>query len=281
MRTFPALALVALAISCGGCPPEEVKCLHQGETHEVGDVFAAGDGCNQCLCNEQGNVVCSAVQCQLDGGTAEGGGEDGGAVVDGSADAADIGPITNVVVPYPQESCSVVSVNAAAPTGALVPGDVVVVTAASYPPPTPGGSVARVDWSLVRAPAGSHAFAFNRVGTETALRSNNLQGADLAGTYALRAVLTDDAGATAVHDCKLAFQPTHSFYAELVWDTVNSDLDIRAIKQGADGHYCSQSPHRPAEPGLTEPCRKFLQTLAPAHWCSWKGRGVRVRTVAQ
>ena len=42
---------------------EEETCEWNGETYQVGDTFPAGDGCNSCHCNEDGEVSCTLLAC--------------------------------------------------------------------------------------------------------------------------------------------------------------------------------------------------------------------------
>src|SRR5438477_8726780 len=44
-----------------------VFCFFMGQTHAAGDQFAAGDGCNFCTCDVDGQVQCSTDPCG-DGG---------------------------------------------------------------------------------------------------------------------------------------------------------------------------------------------------------------------
>jgi hypothetical protein len=60
MATIMAMAgLVASA-----CADDE-SCDWEGETYEVGDVWPAGDGCNSCACDDDGEVSCTLVACEV------------------------------------------------------------------------------------------------------------------------------------------------------------------------------------------------------------------------
>lgn len=66
-RLFLALAFVLLALP--GCEDElaEPTCDVGGELHGDGEVFPAGDGCNTCACNPDGDTPgqfqCSLLDC--------------------------------------------------------------------------------------------------------------------------------------------------------------------------------------------------------------------------
>lgn len=230
-------AFCLLATSCGDCGggEETDECVYNNTHHQVGAVFAKGDDCNQCTCGEGGAVSCTNVVCHPDGGTPG----DGGTGDTGGDAAWDAGPATNEVVPIPDTECVITSINGAPASAAIKPGDIVGVSAASYPAPTGGASVTQVDWSLALAPAGSHALVDPRRSVETTLASaTGLTGVDLGGTYVLRALVMDDTSATASHDCKLEVTPTESFYVELVWDANQADIDLHVSKKDGQGRYC-------------------------------------------
>lgn len=57
------LAIVVALCACGGGKGGGVFCVFGGETHEPGDVFPAGDGCNSCECGTDGEVTCTEIAC--------------------------------------------------------------------------------------------------------------------------------------------------------------------------------------------------------------------------
>jgi hypothetical protein len=70
------LMLIAIGV-VGGCEHGEggaIFCLRDGEVHQPGDFFPAGDGCNFCSCESNGDVTCSTDTCNNDGGIRDGGG---------------------------------------------------------------------------------------------------------------------------------------------------------------------------------------------------------------
>lgn len=38
-------------------------CYYGGQTYQSGDTFPNVDGCNRCLCNENGTVACTDTNC--------------------------------------------------------------------------------------------------------------------------------------------------------------------------------------------------------------------------
>lgn len=62
------LTFLLVAITVAGCDERGSRptCDDDGVTHEVGDVWPAGDGCNSCTCTESG-AACTRLAC-LDGG---------------------------------------------------------------------------------------------------------------------------------------------------------------------------------------------------------------------
>ena len=244
------VVVLAASCDCGG-GEETDECVYNSTHYQVGAVFSKGDDCNQCTCGAGGAVSCTSVTCNPDGGTGDGGAGDGSAADTGW----DAGPATNEVVPIPDTDCVVTSINGAPASAAIKPGDVVGVSAASYPAPTSGATVTQVDWSLALAPAGSHALVDPRRSVETTLVSaTGLTGVDLGGTYVLRALVMDDTSATASHDCKIEVTPVESFYVELVWDRSQSDVDLHVTKKDADGAFCLGGLQDPVSGTLGHTC---------------------------
>ena len=62
----PLIAMVALGCTEHG-KGGGVFCSFMGMTHAPGDIFPAGDGCNSCSCDGDGNVDCTTEFC-IDGG---------------------------------------------------------------------------------------------------------------------------------------------------------------------------------------------------------------------
>jgi hypothetical protein len=68
MRTL-VVVVVLFAIGCnehgeGGA----VFCLRDGVAIPAGESFSAGDGCNFCTCDQDGDISCSNDDCNGDGG---------------------------------------------------------------------------------------------------------------------------------------------------------------------------------------------------------------------
>lgn len=68
--------LLAILVIVGTACTEHGKgggvfCQFMGDVHQVGDQFPAGDNCNTCSCDIDGNVVCTDMGC-IDGGLPDG-----------------------------------------------------------------------------------------------------------------------------------------------------------------------------------------------------------------
>lgn len=256
------------------CPPEHVDegCSYRGRNYQLGEIFAAADGCNQCLCAAGGNVGCSERVCGdggtdaglLDGAAADRASDAGRVDSGGAHDSAfpDLPSRPNEVVPFPATACEILTVNGQAPAGPPAPGDAIVVSAANLPAPTAGAAVAQVQWSLVRAPPGSRTGLRSSAGFTTslgrlALASTHLdsrQGPDLAGSYVLRAVLTDDRGGVATHSCHLEVRPHQALYLELSWDRQLDNVDLHLARRDSANRYCAVGVLPQLLTGLAEPC---------------------------
>ena len=74
MRILLAISLVAFLAS--GCDDDEpaaaAVCVYQDQTYADGELFPAGDGCNSCKCNPDGQspgkLGCSLRHCDPDAG---------------------------------------------------------------------------------------------------------------------------------------------------------------------------------------------------------------------
>jgi hypothetical protein len=68
MKTKPGLMIAMMmamaALVASACDDEET-CEWDGQTYDVGETFPAGDGCNSCHCNEDGEVTCTLLACPL------------------------------------------------------------------------------------------------------------------------------------------------------------------------------------------------------------------------
>src|SRR5262245_2397166 len=59
---------LALAVAFGACTRNvriegDGDCVYNGETHDAGDTFPAGDNCNECSCESDGEVLCTQIDC--------------------------------------------------------------------------------------------------------------------------------------------------------------------------------------------------------------------------
>jgi len=94
----PLIAMVALGCTEHG-KGGGVFCSFMGMTHQPGDIFPAGDGCNSCACTDQGDVECTAEFCS-----------DGGPFPDGQGPCAPsggcpVGPFCNGLCCNQGEQC--------------------------------------------------------------------------------------------------------------------------------------------------------------------------------
>jgi hypothetical protein len=56
------LVAIAFLVGCEGGKGGGA-CEFGGETHQIGETFPAGDGCNSCHCDEDGEVSCTLLEC--------------------------------------------------------------------------------------------------------------------------------------------------------------------------------------------------------------------------
>jgi hypothetical protein len=47
-------------------PKRAGTCEYNGRTYKVGDGFTADDGCNSCGCQEDGQVACTSMACNVE-----------------------------------------------------------------------------------------------------------------------------------------------------------------------------------------------------------------------
>lgn len=70
MRMLRAVAIGCL-LAFFGCAddggPQQTTCDYHGTIYEDGEIFSAGDGCNECKCNPDGNTPgewsCTQIAC--------------------------------------------------------------------------------------------------------------------------------------------------------------------------------------------------------------------------
>jgi hypothetical protein len=58
-----ALTVPAILAACNVTVTNAPVCVYNDQTYQVGDTFAAGDGCNSCECQEDGTVGCTLIGC--------------------------------------------------------------------------------------------------------------------------------------------------------------------------------------------------------------------------
>lgn len=58
-----AVAAPFVMASCGGTVTETQTCVFDGKTYAAGDTFKDAEGCNDCQCQEDGTVGCTAKAC--------------------------------------------------------------------------------------------------------------------------------------------------------------------------------------------------------------------------
>lgn len=61
-----SLSLALGGTACSGSEPSEGTCEYNGNKYEAGDSFDHSDGCNECLCNDDGDISCTLIDCAPD-----------------------------------------------------------------------------------------------------------------------------------------------------------------------------------------------------------------------
>ena len=123
----------------------------------------------------------------------------------------------------------------------IEPLDDVRISAAPSSPSTPDGTIASVRWSIIQQPPGSTALLSTPEGVDTGFFfAGSVTGIDLAGRYAVRAVVVDDLGTESVNECTVEFEaiPTDTILTQLSWDAPYGDMDLHFIRK-VDGQFCS------------------------------------------
>jgi hypothetical protein len=91
-----ALLLCLFVAGCAGCTEGGVFCETDGQRLEVGESYTTADECNECVCEDNGELSCTEKACENGGGEngggsgADGGGNGGGGGPD--AGVPDSGP---------------------------------------------------------------------------------------------------------------------------------------------------------------------------------------------
>lgn len=133
-----------------------------------------------------------------------------------------------------------ISPNDAAP--AIEPLDDVEFSSDQSQSARAGGVISNSEWSIIAAPAESSATLTNTTGTTTRFHfssaSGNVNAVDVAGTFTLGLVVTDDLGAVSTQ-CQVTINavPREGLHVQLTWDQPNNDIDLHLARNGIN--WCS------------------------------------------
>ncbi len=64
-RYVVACCVALVLTQCGDDRERAGTCEYEGTTYEAGDSFADSDGCNTCMCDEDGLVSCTTMACAV------------------------------------------------------------------------------------------------------------------------------------------------------------------------------------------------------------------------
>jgi hypothetical protein len=105
-----------------------------------------------------------------------------------------------------------------------------------------GGSITRWEWTILDKPAESSASLTAPTSRETQLRfssaAGNVTGVDVAGTFTLGLVVTDDLGGQSTQ-CSVTINsvPRAGLWVQLTWDQPVNDIDLHLARNGTN--WCS------------------------------------------
>lgn len=157
-----------------------------------------------------------------------------------------LGSIHITVAASPHAEIDVESVDGEAVAVGVIPevrplADVVLTSARSSAPP--GRTLRRRQWRVVERPAESTVVLLSPSGFTTGFGFNSSgvvrRGLDVAGTYVVGLVVTDDAGRFS-GEATLTLQsiPGQGIHVQLTWDHAYADMDLHLIR-GRNGQFNS------------------------------------------
>ncbi len=123
------------------------------------------------------------------------------------------------------------------PTPAIEPLDDVELSASQSVASRQGGRIVNWAWVLVDQPAESNAHLAPTNAQETRFAfdsaSGTVRGVDVAGTFVVGLVVTDDLGASSTQ-CTIALNavPRSGLHVQLTWDSASNDIDLHLARNG-------------------------------------------------
>jgi hypothetical protein len=138
-----------------------------------------------------------------------------------------------------------------------------------------GGTIQSYEWEILSKPAESSARVASPSARETRMQfsssAGNVSGLDVAGTYTLGLVVTDNLGAVSTQ-CTVTVNavPGEGLHVQLTWDTPGNDIDLHlARSSGGAVNWCDGN-----EDCSYENCKASVGIFASApEWDGQNGRG--------
>ena len=100
-----------------------------------------------------------------------------------------------------------------------------------------GGTITGQAWTILAAPAESSASLASTTGPTTRFRfssaAGNVNGVDVAGTFTVGLVVTDDLGAVSTQ-CSVTVNavPRAGLHVQMTWDVATNDMDLHLARNG-------------------------------------------------
>jgi hypothetical protein len=127
---------------------------------------------------------------------------------------------------------------------AVQPLDDVVLSGDQSVPGVGAASITSWQWSIVEQPAESSVTLATPTSVDTGFTFSSTQGevagVDVAGTFRVRLVVTDENGGVSENDAIVTLNavPTGGVHVQLTWDTSSNDLDLH-LGNGFNVDWCS------------------------------------------
>lgn len=129
------------------------------------------------------------------------------------------------------------------PTPAIEPLDDVEMSAVQSVASRQGGTIQGWAWEIVSQPAESSARLDPTSGTQETRfvfdsASGRVRGVDVAGTFVVGLIVTDDLGASSTQ-CTIALNavPRSGLHVQMTWDSSSNDIDLHLARNGTN--WCS------------------------------------------